>query len=92
MSSVAVALTSAWTAITSAGEGGTCWLQKAPGQGQVVINHGSSGSGSLTVDDSYFMPDDKNVITDITPDDVTDIFYARCTVTGETANIVVDVF
>lgn len=81
-----------WTAITAAGESGTCWVQKNPGDGGVVINHIESvDPSSLIISQSYFMPDNKRKITDIVSDSPTDIFYARCVNEGETAKVAVDV-
>lgn len=80
-----------WTAITSAGESGQCWIQKNPDIGQVVINHSTSGSGSLDVNDSYFMPDNKSELVPIPADDNSDIFYARCLRSGQEATIISDV-
>ena len=82
----------AWTPITSAGESGTCWLQNIPDKGQVVINHSNSGVPSAgDVDDSYFMVNNQNKIVEITADDAADVFYARCSVAGESAKIIADV-
>lgn len=92
MTAQAVSITgSVWTAISAAGESGTCWLQKKPDNGGVVINHIENvDPSSLDIDESYFMPDNKREITDIVADGPTDIFYAMCINGDETAIIVVD--
>ena len=82
----------AWVPISAAGESGTCWLQNIPDKGQVVINHSNSGVPSDSdVDESYFMVNNQNNIVEITADDAADIFYARCSVVGESAKIITDV-
>lgn len=80
----------AWTALTPVGTSGTVWVQNAPEQGQVVLNHADSGSGGLVVNDSFFLPESKNKPTGITADSPTDIFYARCSVPAATASVAVD--
>lgn len=81
----------AWTAITAAGESGTCWLQQKPEEGRCVIHHSDSGTGSLDIEDGYFLPDNKSEIVSIVADNVSDIFYARCSDADETATVVTDV-
>jgi len=81
----------AWTAISAAGESGAVVLQQKPGNDQVVINHSAAGSGSLVVDESYFLQDNKNVITPITADSTADIWYARCSVATGAAVVLADV-
>lgn len=80
-----------WTPISLANQSGTCWVQKNPGKGQVIISHSDSGEGILDVDVSYFMPSNKRKIVDISADNINDVFYARCSVAGESAIIDVDV-
>lgn len=80
----------AWTAISNAGESGTCWLQQKPEEGRCVVHHSESGSGSLDVDDAYFLPDNKSEIVQLVADSTSDIFYARCADAGETAIVITD--
>lgn len=81
----------AWVAITAAGKSGTCWLQKKPVEGRVAIHHSTTGSGSLSVNDGFFLPDNKSELTSIVADSGADIYYARCSDAGETATVITDV-
>lgn len=80
-----------WTAITSAGESGTCWMKKFTEYGPMAIDHSDSGTGSLDLEKSYYPKDSKTNIIDLTADSAGDIFYAKCLHAGATAEIVVDV-
>ena len=84
-------ITDDWTAISLTGESGTCWLQRKPDRGQVVLSHSDSGTGVLEDDVSYQLIKASPDILDITADNVSDIFYAKCLETGEEAIIVSDV-
>ena len=80
-----------WTAITAAGESGTCWLQQKPEEGRVVIHHSDSGTGSLDIEDGYFLPDNKSETVTIVADNPSDIYYARCVDADESAKVCADV-
>lgn len=79
-----------WVVISAPGESGTCWLRELP-VGQIAITHSSSGvPAGGAIDDSYFMEKDYNNILDLSSDDSSDIFYARCTGADDTATLVMD--
>lgn len=89
---------SAWTAITAAGESGTCWLDEeddgAAGTVDVRISHSDSGvpsSGDVTKAKKVYKPMGNNDLMKISADNGSDIYYARCVSTGDTATITVDV-
>lgn len=91
MSSVAVHINGVdWTAINTAGQNGNCWLIKGPLVGRVLLDHSTSGTGSLNVAKAYTIPDNKEVITEILTDDDSDIFYAKCSESYENAVIIFD--
>lgn len=91
MATTAVALTSDWTAVTSAGESGSIWVHLEPGRGFILLDHSDSGAGTLDNEKSYFLPKNRKHITEISADNASDIYYAKCAVSGETATLVVDV-
>lgn len=91
MATTLKSITDSWTAITSAGQSGTCWVTKIPTDGRVLIDHSTTGTGALSVTKSYSLPENKEVITPINADDVSDIYYAICSKAGETASLTVDV-
>lgn len=71
-----------WTAITSAGQSGTVWLQNKPTLGRIVISHSDSGSpAGLTIENSFSLPNKLHPsgILDIIANNIDDVFYARCT-------------
>jgi len=78
-----------WTPITIAGDGGVCWLQEIPSNGQVVINH-SDNLTSFDKDESYFLLNAKRRIQHIGVDNPNDIYYAKCGVSGTTAVLITD--
>ena len=89
---------SAWTAITAAGESGTCWLDEeddgAAGTVDVRVFHSDGGvpsAGDLTEAKKLYKPSGNDDVMLISADDALDIFYARCVTTGDTAIITVDV-
>ena len=84
-------ITDEWTAFTDAGESGTCWLQKKPSRGHVVISHSDSGTGALNDNISYPAVELAPKITGIPADNAGDIYYAKCRETGEEAVIISDV-
>jgi len=85
----------AWTAITTAGDSGTCWLDEqddgAAGDVDVRIWHGSAPSDSdVTKGKRVYKPRGNNDMMVIGADDASDIYYARCATPGATATISVD--
>ncbi len=86
-----ITITDDWTAISLIGESGTCWLQRKPNRGQVVLSHSDSGTGGLEDDVSYPLVKPSPDILPITADNVDDIFYAKCIETDENAVVISDV-
>ena len=84
---------STWTAITTAGQSGTCWLgESKTSRGGVVLFHSTTGvPPDAKLEDGYKMPNDRNNIVPITADSGTDVFYARCQNPDESATLIVDV-
>lgn len=83
---------SAWTAITSAGQSGTCWLKPDATRGVIALFHSDSGVPSDDdLDSAYQMLDNKHNIVSIVADNASDVFYARCTNDEDTEPLIVDV-
>ena len=87
-----------WTAITSAGESGSCWLDEEGngrrGKGSVRIYHSASGvptAAKLTEGKKVYQPSGNNDVCIISADSVDDIYYARCKNVGDQVVITVDV-
>lgn len=79
----------AWTQITALGASGVCWLQEITRRGQVVINHSETES-KFDIDGSYFLLNAKRRLQLISADGADDIYYARCSVPGNTAILITD--
>ena len=88
---------SAFTAISAAGESGTCWLDEdndgAGGSVDVRIFHAASLPipAKATEGKRVYKPRGNLDVVSITADDVSDIYYAICKDSGSTAVISVDV-
>ena len=87
---------SAWTAITAAGESGTCWMDEdgdGGGEPDVRIIHttGTPDSSQTTFGKRLYIPKNNTDIMLISADNSSDIFYARCVKTGATAKVSVDI-
>ena len=84
---------SAWGAITTAGQSGTCWIgEDKANRGGVVLFHSTTGvPPGAKLAEGYKMPNDRGNIVPITADGGTDVFYARCQNVDETATLIVDV-
>jgi len=85
-----------WTAITTAGDSGSCWLDEqndgAAGDVDVRIWHGSvPGDAEITKGKRVYRSNANNDIMTITADDASDVYYAICATAGSTATISVDV-
>ena len=85
----------AWTAVTTAGQSGTCWLDEqnagAVGSMDVRLFHSSIGAPSysdLTLGKRVYRPSGNGDVLSFDADSIQDIYYARC-VSG-TATISVD--
>ena len=87
----------AWTAITSAGESGSAWLDEendgAGGQVDVRIYHASSlpVDTKITEAKRIYKSSGNDDVMILGSDNALDIFYARCVNVGDTAIITVDV-
>lgn len=87
---------SAWTAITAAGESGTCWVDEdgdGGGEPDVRIIHttGTPDASHVTVGKRLYIPKNNTDIMLISADNSSDRFYARCVKTGTTAKVSVDI-
>jgi hypothetical protein len=87
---------SAWTAITEAGESGTCWLDEdGDGGGEpdvrVIHSTGTPDASQVTTGKRLYIPKNNTDIMIISADSVADVFYARCFKTGTTAKVSVDI-
>lgn len=91
MTAVAIPINStSWTQITSAGQSAICWVIKNPAFDRVLVDHSSTGTGSLSASKSYSLSRNKEVIRELMPDGSSDIFYARCNRAGTSAVVVID--
>jgi hypothetical protein len=87
---------SEWTALTTAGQSGTCWLDEdndgASGHVDVRIIHSSSSVSAIepTTGKRLYRPAGNNDLMTISADSSTDVFYARCFNSGDTALVSVD--
>lgn len=87
---------SAWVALTTAGQNATCWLDEdndgAGGQVDVRIFHSDSGSPgeTLTTEGKRLFKSNDNNAMILSADNSSDIFYAKCRNSGDTAIISVD--
>lgn len=87
---------SAWTVLTTAGQSGTCWLDEQgdgeAGKVDVRIWHGSvPGDPQITLGKRVYRPIGNIDILKIAADDGSDIYYATCANSGDTALLSVDV-
>ncbi|KKN63340.1 hypothetical protein LCGC14_0502880 [marine sediment metagenome] len=82
-----------WTAITTAGQQGTCWMyENIKGEGGVFISHSNTGSlPRIRIGFRVWKPNDNTNICLLGPDDLNDIFYARCLNASEEVKLCVDV-
>jgi len=78
-----------WTPITAAGAGGTCWLQETLSAGQVLINH-SDTEITFNKNESYFLLGVKRKLQPFSADGPDDVYYARCSLPGSMAALIVD--
>lgn len=87
----------AWTAITSAGESATAWLDEegsgTKGTANVRITHSTTGTPAASVVNNarkLHKPSGNIDVMTLYPDSSDDIFYARCPKSGDQAIIQVD--
>jgi len=70
----------AWTAISTAGQAGTCWVESVTcGGGKLRIYHSTLGVPALSVKDQGYplwVPNKNFDAAQLEPDDANDIFYA----------------
>ena len=87
----------AWTALTTAGQSCSCWLDEqddgAAGKVDVRIFHNTSapGDADVTKGKRLYKPLGNTDVTVFTADSISDVLYARCANAGDTATVSVDV-
>lgn len=82
----------AWTPITTAGQAGTLWPHTSDNSKDILLYHTTAGLPDETaIPKAYHMSLSRSGILPITPDDATDIYYARCLEPTGTAVIIADV-
>ena len=70
---------SAWTAITTNGQSGSCWLNtNVVGYGNVAIDHSTASGIDCTIAKSLILHRDYGTRLSFTADYLADVFYARC--------------
>jgi hypothetical protein len=83
-----------WTAITTAGQSGTCWLNEdndgAGGAADCRISHSDSGAPSLDTSKRVYKPQGNTDVLPFSVDNVSDIYYARCKNAGDSVVLFVD--
>ena len=91
MTAVSIPINStSWTQITSAGQSAICWVIKNPDYDRILVDHSSTGIGTLSASKAYSLSRNKEVIRALNVDGSSDIFYARCNREGQTAVVVID--
>ena len=81
-----------WTAISTAGQSGTCWIERnIRGNGTILISHYSAGLPRKSYGFPLNSPADNIDICIISADDQSDVFYARVTNSRNIIDILVDV-
>lgn len=86
-----------WVAITSAGDSGTVWLDEqddgAAGQVEVRLFHQDTKptAGDVTKGKRLFKPRGNDDVLEFAADNTTDILWAICANSGDTATVSVDV-
>jgi len=79
-----------WTAISTAGQSGSAWIERnVKGDGQVLISHASSGTPK-SFGYRLHVQSGNNQHIEFVADNSNDILYARVLVPGNEVNIVVD--
>jgi len=80
-----------WTAITTAGQSGTCWLNSnVIGNGCVVIDHSVISNALCDFSKSYPLYRDSGVLFSFTADSIADVYYARCVEPEASVTLTVD--
>ena len=82
-----------WTAITAAGESGSCWLNNVSDK-PVFVDHSKVALGAdcdFIKSRRVYFADDNGAHLSITADDTGDVWYAKCPVPSDTSVLVVDV-
>ena len=91
-------LTTSVSAITTAGKSGSMWLKEGPdgdaGRVEAYVYHTDSGTPTaatvLNLGKRIFEPIGNNDMMIFTADNASDIYYACCKNTNDTADILVD--
>ena len=88
----------AWVAISAAGQGGSCWLDEdndgAGGRVEVRLYHSDAGVPALakaTEGKQVYKPMGNKDTLPFTADNASDVYYAICVNPGDTAIISSDV-
>jgi len=84
-----------WTAISTVGQNGSCWIDEdandQAGKADCRISHSESGDPSLATSKRVFTPIGNTDVLPFTADSATDIYYARCINEGDSVTLFVDV-
>lgn len=81
-----------WTAITTAGQSGSCWIEKnIRGNGNILISHSDAGLPNKSYGFPLRGPANNIDVCIISADNQSDVFYARVTNAKNIINILVDV-
>jgi hypothetical protein len=82
----------AWTPITTAGQAGTMWPHTSDNSKDILLYHTTTGLPDETaIPKAYHVTLSRSGITPFTPDNATDVYYARCSNPAGAAVINVDV-
>jgi len=84
---------SEWTAITTAGQSGACWLlNPVSGGGNCKIFHGATpDNDDIPYGRNVYISTDNNDSLTLTADDTNDVFYARVDSVNGSCTLLVDV-
>lgn len=87
----------AWIPITTAGQEGTCWLAEDSDDDEekadIRITHTPStpSDADLLTAKRVYRSSGNNDLFVISPDDISDVFYARANNSGDQAKLITDV-
>ncbi len=82
-----------WTAITAAGDSGSCWLNNVSDK-PIFVDHSKTALGvdcDLIKSRRVYFADNNTQHLSITADDTGDVWYAKCPVPTDISVLVVDV-
>jgi hypothetical protein len=82
-----------WTAITTNGQSGSCWLNtNIIGGGAVMVDHSTVSGINCSFDKAYPLYREYGVKLNFTADVLSDIYYAKCTNPTSTVILSVDAY